>query len=38
LREAGLVEHDKRGLMVYYRICSIEAQALLGMLYVMYCK
>ena len=38
LREAGLVESDKRGLMVYYRICSMEAQALLSVLHVIYCK
>lgn len=38
LREAGLVESDKRGLMVFYRICSMEAQALLSVLYLIYCK
>ena len=38
LREAGLVESDKRGLMVYYRICSIEAQALLSVLDLIYCR
>ena len=38
LREAGLVESDKRGLMVYYRICSMEAQVLLSVLYLIYCK
>ncbi len=38
LREAGLVECDKRGLSVYYRICSAEAQALLSVLHVIYCR
>jgi DNA-binding transcriptional ArsR family regulator len=38
LREAGLVESDKRGLMVYYRISSIEAQALLSVLDMIYCR
>lgn len=38
LREAGLVESDKRGLMVYYRICSMDAQAILSILYLIYCK
>lgn len=38
LREAGLVECDKRGLSVYYRICSSEAQALLSVLHVIYCR
>lgn len=38
LREAGLVESDKRGLMVYYRICSMEVQALLSVLHLIYCR
>jgi ArsR family transcriptional regulator len=38
LREAGLVESDKRGLMVYYRICSMEAQTLLSVLHLIYCR
>lgn len=38
LREAKLVAPDKRGQMVYYRICSKEAQALLSTLYRIYCK
>lgn len=38
LREAGLVESDKRGLSVYYRICSMEAQALLSVLHLIYCR
>jgi len=38
LREAGMVAADKRGQSVYYRIQSMEAQALISMLYLMYCK
>ena len=38
LREAGLVRGDKRGKQVYYRICSMEAQTILSMLYLIYCK
>ncbi len=38
LRDAGLVESDKRGLSVYYRICSMEAQALLSVLHLIYCR
>lgn len=38
LREAGLVDSDKRGLMVFYRICSVEAQALLSVLHIIYCR
>lgn len=38
LRESGLVESDKRGLSVYYRICSMEAQALLSVLHLIYCR
>lgn len=38
LRESGLVAADKRGLSVYYRICSIEAQALLSVLHLIYCR
>lgn len=38
LREAGLVSADKRGLSVYYRICSMEAQALLSVLHLIYCR
>lgn len=38
LREAGLVESEKRGQQVIYRISSMEAQALLSVLYVMFCK
>ena len=38
LRDAGLVDAEKRGLAVYYRICSMEAQALLSVLHVIYCR
>lgn len=38
LREAGLVESEKRGQKMVYRINSMEAQALLSVLYVMFCK
>lgn len=38
LRKAGLVKADKRGLSVYYRIHSMEAQALLSVLHLIYCR
>lgn len=38
LKAAGLVESDKRGVMVYYRVCSMEAQALLSVLHLIYCQ
>ncbi len=38
LREAGLVDTEKRGQMVYYRLCRMEAHALLSTLYLIYCK
>ena len=38
LREAELVSAEKHGKMVYYCICSMEAQALLFTLYLIYCK
>lgn len=37
MREAGLVASEKRGLMVFYRISSMEAHALLSTLYLIYC-
>jgi ArsR family transcriptional regulator len=37
MRGAGLVESEKRGQHVYYRIASPEAQALLSTLYLIYC-
>ncbi|MCC7260834.1 MAG: winged helix-turn-helix transcriptional regulator [Alphaproteobacteria bacterium] len=38
LRAAGLIRSEKRGKMVYYRICSTEAQALLSTVYMVFCK
>jgi ArsR family transcriptional regulator len=38
LRNAKLVEAEKRGQMVYYRISSDEAQSILSALYQIYCK
>jgi ArsR family transcriptional regulator len=38
MRESGLVSSEKRGQMVYYHISSMEAQALLSTLYLIYCK
>lgn len=37
MREAGLVACEKRGLMVFYHISSMEAHALLSTLYLIYC-
>ena len=38
LRQDGLLEADKRGQKMYYRLCSMEAKALLAVLFVMFCK
>lgn len=38
MRDAGLVEAEKRGQMVYYRIVDMRAYALLSTLYLIYCK
>lgn len=38
MRRAGLVDSQKRGQMTYYRVASVEAQALLSTLYLIYCK
>lgn len=38
MRDTGLVDCDKRGQLVYYRISSMEAQALLSTLYLIYCN
>lgn len=38
LRGAGLVRSEKRGQMVYYRLDSMEAQAILSTLYLIYCR
>ena len=38
MREAGLVEAEKRGQMVYYRIVDMRAHALFSTLYLIFCK
>ncbi|WP_245269271.1 ArsR/SmtB family transcription factor [Rhodomicrobium udaipurense] len=38
LRESGIVSAEKRGQMVYYRLCSMEVHALLSTLYLIYCR
>jgi DNA-binding transcriptional ArsR family regulator len=38
LREAALVESDRRGQMVFYRLKSKEVQAIISTLYRIYCK
>lgn len=38
MRRLKLVESDKRGQMVYYRIGSHEVEAILSTLYLIYCK
>ena len=38
MRKAGLVEHEKRGQMVFYHISNMEVHALLSTLYLIYCK
>ncbi len=38
MRGLGLVEADKRGQMVYYRISNPEVEAILATLYLIYCK
>ena len=38
LREAGLVVGEKRGQHVVYQLASMEAQAILNTLYLIYCK
>jgi ArsR family transcriptional regulator len=38
MREAGLVDAEKRGQMVFYRIADMRAHALLSTLYLIYCK
>ena len=37
LREAGLVAAERRGQAMVYRLCSMEAKALLSTLYLIYC-
>lgn len=38
MRRLGLVEADKQGQMVYYRIARQEVEAILSTLYLIYCK
>lgn len=38
MRRLGLVEADKHGQMVYYRIGNPEVEAILSTLYLIYCK
>lgn len=38
MREQGLVKSDKQGQTVYYRIASLEVEAILSTLYLIYCK
>lgn len=38
MRAQGLVEADKRGKAVYYRISNPEVEAILSTLYLIYCK
>jgi DNA-binding transcriptional ArsR family regulator len=38
LRDDKLVSTDKRGQMVYYRIASVEVNAILSVLYLIYCN
>lgn len=38
MRRAKLVETEKRGQMVYYRLSSMEVHALLTTLHLIYCR
>lgn len=38
LRNENIVESEKRGQLVYYRICSPEVSAILSTLYLIYCR
>lgn len=38
MRMQGLVEADKRGKAVYYRVSNPEVEAILSTLYLIYCK
>lgn len=38
MRDAGLITSEKRGLMVFYRISSMEVHVLLSTLYLIYCN
>jgi len=38
MREQGLVDSNKQGQMVYYRVTNPEVEAILSTLYLIYCK
>lgn len=38
MKAQGIVESEKRGKMVFYRIASHEVEAILSTLYLIYCK
>lgn len=38
LRSARLVASDKRGLSVFYKVSSQDVQAILSVLYLIYCR
>lgn len=38
MKDAGLVSSDKRGQMVLYSLASMEVNALLSTLYLIYCR
>ena len=38
LRESDVVAAEKRGQMVYYKLASIEVNAILSTLYLIYCN
>ncbi len=38
MRGAGLIEPQKKGQMVYYRIADMRVHALLSTLYLIFCK
>lgn len=38
MRDLKMVEPDKQGQMVYYRISNPEVEAILSTLYLIYCK
>ena len=38
LRAEGLVDSERKGRQVFYRLCSAEARAILSTLYIIYCQ
>ncbi len=38
MKEANLIRAEKRGLMVYYSLASMEVNAILSTLYLIYCR